>query len=63
MRILVKELFKADPNNLHDYEVKDVVFDDVKTIEQNPIGGLNIITESGEYVNILSSNYHYIQIF
>lgn len=63
MRILVKELFKADPNNLHDYEVKDVVFDDVKSIEQNPTGGVTIVTESDEYVSILPSNYHYIQIF
>ena len=63
MRILVKELYKADSKSLHDFEVKDVVFNDVKSIEQNPTGGLNIVTESGEYLNILPSNYHYIQIF
>lgn len=63
MRILVKELFKANPTDIHDYTVQDVVFDDVKSIEQNPKGGVLIITESGEYINITSSNYHYIQIF
>ena len=63
MKILVKELFKADPTALHDYEVKDVVFNDVKSIVQNPTGGITIITESDEYTNIGASDYHYIQIF
>lgn len=63
MRILVKELFKASPTDIHDYTVQDVVFNDVKSIEQNPEGGVIITTESDEYINILSSNYHFIQIF
>ena len=63
MRILVKELRKADATEFHDYDVRDAVFNDIKCITQNPTGGVTIITESDEYINIPSENYHYIQIF
>ena len=63
MRILVKELYKADPTDIHDYTVQDVVYDDVKSIVQNPTGGITIITESDNYTSIRASDYHYIQIF
>lgn len=63
MRILVKSLYPASATSEHDYEAKDVVFNDVKSILQNQKGGVTIITESERYVNIPASNYHYIQIF
>lgn len=63
MRVLVKELYIASPTEIHDYEVKDIVFNDVKSIMQNPKGGVTIVTESDEYINIGASQYHYIQIF
>ena len=63
MRILVKELIQTDATQIHDYDVKDVVFNDVKSIVQNPTGGITLIMESDEYTSIKASDYHYIQIF
>ena len=63
MRILIKELTQADPTQIHDYDVKDVVFNDIKSIIQNPTDGITIITESDEYTSFKASDYHYIQIF